>query len=123
MIIYFTLNDKKNIKKNYPDLLNNKFAYIDIPMIYDEICNIEINKDKLSYKFILTQKVESLLQSYYNSKRFNSILYTVFDINLASVSNFKSYMNNMDIYFIEYILLDPDVSIDAKLYKQFDRIL
>jgi hypothetical protein len=120
MKIYISVDDKKAIKQNYPDLFDKNLAIIDVKFLiekynyhsYDDIC--------ADYVFI--NEIENLITYYYNNNKINKLLYIIENIDIGFVSNFKSYIESKGIYFQEYILIDITQNIYPKVYKYFDNV-
>jgi len=121
MKIFISKDSKKIIKKNYK-IINKEVAIIDVENIA-KIFYVDNYTTDVYSKFILNYEITKMFKYSYLSKRCKNVLYIVKDINLDLLSNLKIFLDANNIYFTEFILIDFSMSIDSKLYSEFDNII
>ena len=122
MKIYISLNPKKVIRKNYPNFINKNLAIIDIPNFAKQYGYVNYKKD-IFQNYILTQEIKKKFKTYYNSRRFKSILYIVDEVDENFIYDIKMFLEEQKIYFLDYVLVDCYDNVDHKMYNYFDDVI
>lgn len=125
MKIYITQDDRRKIRKYYPEIFTLGMYVIDTPMIKENIKNTlsTHNKiDKYDY-FIINEVINKNMHYAYNSKRYGNVLYIVDKVTRTFLYNIRKYLKENDIFFTEFVLIDISENLDRKLYKFFDNVI
>ena len=122
MEFYISLNNRKTIRKNYPKLIKNKIAFLEIS-VFAKQKGYENYKEDIYQEYLLYREIKKKLNNFYRSKRFKKIIYIIESIDQDFIYDIKKFFEEENIYFTNYILIDYDDSIDHNLYNYFDTVI
>lgn len=124
MKFYITSQDSKFIKRQYSKIVDKTSFVINTINIVNNIYknNHKLFKNDDFDDFIITDMINKLLKKAYDSKKYNSILYVVEEIDRIFIYSFKKYLKSNNMYIASFNLLDYYQTLDQKIYKFFDEV-
>lgn len=121
MKIFISQENRRTILKNYK-AINRRVSVIDVKNLF-ELFQIDINKIDIYSRHLINQEIKKQFNNAYRSRRYSNVLYIVDNISHDSICGLKKFLDENNIYFTEFILIDYSMTIDVSLYADFDNVI
>lgn len=122
MKLYISQEPKRSLKKCFRSFQG--YGIIDVSQIKEELgYRTSDMKDTIYSTFVINRAIERKILSCYKSKRFSDALMIVESISEGFVPGLKEYLERLNIFFTEYVLLECSDTTEESMHSQFDRVL
>lgn len=122
MYFYLTEISASRLKKEYNFLFKDrKTKILEYNKILDESWYSYLDNYECLVRYIYQLKFEMTIKKLYKLK-YQNIVYIVKNINRKLLYDLKIFLNESNLYIIEFNLIDNDNKYNDKIYKFFDNI-